>query len=113
MTTFGTAAEVLREAVGTRAFPAAAVEVGSRERDRLAGVVRHLSRTTPSAGGQRRYDLRSRLTHQGDRTTTLVMRAVDDGLLRLEDPVSAWIPEWRGSDRADVTVRDLLAHVRD
>ena len=43
-------------------------------------------------------------------TTTLAMRAVDDGLLTLDDPVRAWLPEWRGADREAVTIRDLLAH---
>ena len=38
------------------------------------------------------------------------MRAVDDGALRLGDRVAEWIPEWRGEDRAGVTIRDLLAH---
>jgi CubicO group peptidase (beta-lactamase class C family) len=38
------------------------------------------------------------------------MRAVDDGTLRLDDRVSAWLPAWRGADRDAVTVRDLLAH---
>jgi CubicO group peptidase (beta-lactamase class C family) len=38
------------------------------------------------------------------------MRAVDDGVLRLEDPVATWIQEWRGADREQVTLRDLLAH---
>jgi serine-type D-Ala-D-Ala carboxypeptidase len=43
-------------------------------------------------------------------TTTLVMRAVDDGRLRPEDRVGAWLPEWRGRDREHVTIADLLAH---
>jgi CubicO group peptidase (beta-lactamase class C family) len=43
-------------------------------------------------------------------TATLAMRAVDDGRVRLEDEVSSWLNEWRGSDREMVTIRDLLAH---
>ena len=38
------------------------------------------------------------------------MRAVDDGALNLDDRVRAWLPAWRGADREDVTIRDLLAH---
>jgi CubicO group peptidase (beta-lactamase class C family) len=38
------------------------------------------------------------------------MRAVDDNRMGLDDLVSAWIPQWAGSDRADVTIRDLLTH---
>lgn len=38
------------------------------------------------------------------------MRLVEDGTLRLDDPVSRWIPEWRGHDRESVTIQDLLEH---
>jgi len=110
MTTFGTAAEVLREAIGTRAFPAAAVEVGSRENIAWREAFGTLTYDAGAAPAERGtiFDLAS-LT-KVICTTTLVMRAVDDGVLRIDDPVREWIPEWRGTDRDDVTVRDLLAH---
>ena len=38
------------------------------------------------------------------------MRAVDDGRLGLDEFVSSWLREWRGTDRESVTIRDLLAH---
>jgi len=37
-------------------------------------------------------------------------RAVEQGTLGLDDPVAAHIAEWRGDDRAHVTIRDLLSH---
>lgn len=43
-------------------------------------------------------------------TTPLVMQQVERGVLALDDPVSGHIAEWRGEDRAGVTLRDLLAH---
>src|SRR5438477_597803 len=43
-------------------------------------------------------------------TTPLVMQQVERGVLALDDPVSGHIAEWNGADRADVTLRDLLAH---
>ena len=43
-------------------------------------------------------------------TTTMAMRAVDRGRLSLDEPVNRRIPAWRGSDRASVSVRDLLEH---
>ena len=42
--------------------------------------------------------------------TTLTMRATDAGRLTLDDPVAQWLPDWRGSDRNHVTVRQLLTH---
>jgi D-alanyl-D-alanine carboxypeptidase len=41
-------------------------------------------------------------------TAALAMRLVDEGKLRLDDPIVRWYPTWRGDD--DATVRDLLGH---
>jgi CubicO group peptidase (beta-lactamase class C family) len=38
------------------------------------------------------------------------MRLVDTGAIRLDDPVNYWADEWRGADRVNVTVADLLEH---
>ena len=42
--------------------------------------------------------------------STLVGIAVRDGDLALDDPVADYVPEWAGTDSADVTVRDLLSN---
>jgi uncharacterized protein YbbC (DUF1343 family)/CubicO group peptidase (beta-lactamase class C family) len=43
-------------------------------------------------------------------TTTAVMQLVDQGKVRLNDPVMKYIPEFAQNDKDDVTVRDLLTH---
>src|SRR4029077_12580603 len=43
-------------------------------------------------------------------TTPLVMQQFERGVLALDDAVSGHVAEWHGEDRADVTLRDLLAH---
>ena len=43
-------------------------------------------------------------------TSTLVGIAVRDGDLRLDDPVSTYVPQWRGTASASVTVRNLLSN---
>ena len=43
-------------------------------------------------------------------TTPLMMMQVERGAIGLDDPVSGYLVDWNGADRADVTVRDLLAH---
>jgi beta-N-acetylhexosaminidase len=43
-------------------------------------------------------------------TTTAVMMLVDDGRIELDAPVSRYLPEWTGEDRAAVTIRHLLTH---
>lgn len=43
-------------------------------------------------------------------TASLLMRAVEQGGIALDEPVAAHIQEWRGADRRNVTIRDLLSH---
>jgi len=107
---FARAAEVLLQGVLDRAFPAASVEVG-----RMGGPLWRRSfgsltyePSAPETTDGTVFDLAS-LT-KVIATATLVMRAVDSGVLTLDDPVRNWLTEWRGSDREGVTIRDLLAH---
>ena len=110
MIEFRGAAELIRKAVADRAFPAAVVEVGQ-----ASGVLWRYAAGTltydPNAGAAREdtiFDLAS-LT-KVIATSTLVMRAVDDGRLELDAPISRYFREWRGDDRQQVTLRDLLSH---
>jgi CubicO group peptidase (beta-lactamase class C family) len=110
MTGFGQAADVIRSGIAARVFPAASIEVGSREAvlwGEAFGTLRY-DEQAPAATRDTIFDLAS-LT-KVICTATLAMRVVDDGLLRLDDRVSEWIPEWLRLDRTSVTVRDLLAH---
>ncbi|RYC13840.1 serine hydrolase domain-containing protein [Nocardioides zhouii] len=43
-------------------------------------------------------------------TSTLVGIAIRDGDLRLDDRVARYVPEWRGTPAATVTVRNLLSN---
>jgi CubicO group peptidase (beta-lactamase class C family) len=107
---FDRAAEILLQGVLDRAFPAASVEVGRMEGPvwrRSFGALTY-EPGAPETTNETVFDLAS-LT-KVIATTTLAMRAVDGGVLTLEDPVRAWLPEWRGRDREAVTIRDLLAH---
>lgn len=101
---------ILRNAVAARAFPAAVVEVGtSRDvlwREAFGALL--YDAAAPATTPETLFDLAS-LT-KVIVTTTLAMRHVDAGRLGLADPVGHLIPEWRGSDRESVTIRDLLAH---
>jgi CubicO group peptidase (beta-lactamase class C family) len=110
MTSFARAAAVLEAARADGAFPAASVEVGSREavfwRDAFGRLTWDAS--SPAATRNTIFDLASLTKVLA--TSTLAMRAVDDRVLRLEDRVADWIPDWRGEDRAGVTVENLLTH---
>jgi CubicO group peptidase (beta-lactamase class C family) len=107
---FDRAAEILLHGVLDRAFPAATVEVGRANGpvwQRAFGTLTY-DPNSPHATIDTVFDLAS-LT-KVIATTTLAMRAVDDGLLRLDDRVASRFSEWRGTDREAVTVRDLLSH---
>ena len=108
--TIDAAEAVLTEGIAAGAFPAAAAEAGRRDRVLWRSAFGRLTHEpdAPETTTDTIFDLAS-LT-KVIATSTLVMRALDDKLLRLDDRVAEWIPDWRGADRAEVTIRDLLAH---
>jgi CubicO group peptidase (beta-lactamase class C family) len=107
---FDDAAEILRQGIRDRAFPAASVEIGRGAGTLWGHAFGSLTydRDAPPATADTIFDLAS-LT-KVIATVTLAMRAVDDGALSLDDAIGKWLPEWRGADREMVSVRDVLAH---
>jgi CubicO group peptidase (beta-lactamase class C family) len=107
---FARAADVVQRGVEERAFPAAVVEVGTRGEvfwQHAFGRLDYEPESAPADTGTI-FDLAS-LT-KVIATTSLVMRLVERRRLELNDPIRKWIPEWRGKDRDDVTLRSLLTH---
>lgn len=103
--------EEVREQIDGGAFPGAAlvVGVGSQEVHRSAiGNVGWTDGAEPVDAARTVYDLAS-LT-KAVATTTAVMLLVEDGRMRLDDPVSRWVPEFAGGEGRDVTIRQLLSH---
>ncbi len=101
---------LLRDAVDRRVFPCATVEVGTFDGVHLhdaCGTLTYES-DAPAATIDTVFDLAS-LT-KVIATTTVVMQLLDQGQLRLEDPLRRWIDDWRGDDRQEVTLADLLEH---
>ncbi|MGH9371037.1 MAG: serine hydrolase domain-containing protein, partial [Vicinamibacterales bacterium] len=107
---FERAAGILREAVEAHAFPAACIEVGRKDRPLWNAAFGGLTFDPYAAltKSSTIYDLAS-LTKVLS-TTTLAMRAVDEGRIALSDPVKKWLRAWRGADREAVTIRHLLSH---
>ena len=101
---------LLTRAVTERASPATVIEVGGVEGpcwSQAFGTL-HYASGAPPAHADTVFDLAS-LT-KAIATTTVAMILLEAGRLHLDDTVSRWLPEWRGADRADVTILDLLAH---
>jgi CubicO group peptidase (beta-lactamase class C family) len=93
------------------AFPGAALAVGRGERVVLEQGLGSMGRGwdgQPVDPDRTVYDLASLTKVVG--TTTAVMLLVEDGKMRLDDPVHAYLPEFRGGMKDWVTIRHLLTH---
>ena len=110
MSGYDAALKIVEDAIASRIFPAAAIEVGDSRgpgwsdglgRLSFAADARPASIDTP-------FDLASLTKPMA--TATLAMELVQAGALRLDEPVRSFFDDWRGADREAVTVRDLLEH---
>jgi CubicO group peptidase (beta-lactamase class C family) len=110
MTEFTAARSLLELGIQERGFPAAVIEIGRRGGTLWREALGTLTYEADAAPAQTStiFDLAS-LTKVFS-TTFLAMRAVERGVLQLDEPIAARLKSWRGSDRDSVTVRDLLSH---
>jgi CubicO group peptidase (beta-lactamase class C family) len=107
---FSRAARVLDEAIRSRAFPAAVIEVGDATRPLWRQPFGRLTydADAPATSDDTVFDLASLTKVLA--TTPLVMQQVERGAIALDDPVARHIAAWQDPDRADVTVCDVLSH---
>ena len=110
MPDFRGASEVIREAITRRVFPGAVVEVGSPTRPVWQATFGSLTYEPAAAAvaADTIYDLASLTKVMA--TATVAMRAVEQGVLGLDDTIATHVEQWAGGDRAGVTIRDLLSH---
>jgi CubicO group peptidase (beta-lactamase class C family) len=104
------ARQLLERAIAGRLFPAASLIVGSSAGALWTDALGTLTfdRGSPPASADTVFDLAS--ITKVVATTTVLMDLARVGRLRLDEPVSRFFEEWRGTDREPVTVRDLLEH---
>jgi serine-type D-Ala-D-Ala carboxypeptidase len=109
---FGKAFDLLRRAIARHVFPAASVAVTYREKLIALKAFGHFTYDpgSPEVTSGSIFDLAS--VSKVVATTSMAMILYERGLLDLEAPVVAIVPEFATSDsrRAEVTVRTLLAH---
>jgi serine-type D-Ala-D-Ala carboxypeptidase len=101
---------VVQRALDDHVFPAAVVEVGRSQMPlwrQAFGALTFEPGATPTSDDTV-FDLASLTKVLA--TTLLVMREVERGRLGPDDRVAMHLPEWQLTDRADVTLRDLLSH---
>lgn len=108
---FGELDATIEQAIEAGAAPGAVVLVGQGERVlyRRAYGWRSLSDPREPMTEDTIFDFASLTKVLA--TATALMVLVDEGGLSLEDPVSKWLPDWAGSDKAALTVRQLATHV--
>ncbi len=101
---------LVRRSIDLQAFPGASLAVGYREKllvCRGYGRLDYAS-TSPAANSNSVYDLAS-LTKVVC-TTTLVMQAIERGLIDLDDRLERFFPEFRAGNKRQVALKHLLAH---
>jgi uncharacterized protein YbbC (DUF1343 family)/CubicO group peptidase (beta-lactamase class C family) len=101
---------LIEDAVARQQIPGAVLEVGHNGRIvyRKAYGWRSLAPTREPMTVDTIFDLAS-LT-KCVATTMSVMKLLQDGRVRLNDPVSAYLPEFAQNGKSDITVRELLTH---
>ena len=102
---------LVRRQVAREAFPGAVLAVGNRaltQRLSAFGATGWDSTAAPASAASTRYDLAS-LT-KVVATTAAVMALVEDGRMRLDEPVATYLPEFSGGERDAITIRHLLTH---
>jgi CubicO group peptidase (beta-lactamase class C family) len=104
------ARRVMEDAIAARIFPAAAVEVGSSTGAIMAQAFGRLTfaESAEATSLETPFDLASLTKVLA--TTTVAMELARTGALRLDERVASFFTEWRGPDRENVTVADLLEH---
>jgi CubicO group peptidase (beta-lactamase class C family) len=104
------AASILADQVKSGPISAAAIAVARRNKIVLARGFGKLARDagSPDVDANSIFLLAS-ITKPV--TACALMILVDRGLISLDDPVSQYIPEFQGGERAQVTVRNLLSHI--
>ena len=101
---------IVARAIKAGGFPGASVVIGRRGASVFERGYGGLtwSNKTPVVASRSMYDLAS-LT-KVVATTTAIMILYDEGKVRLEDPVSRFIPAFSGGAKDDITVQQLLEH---
>jgi CubicO group peptidase (beta-lactamase class C family) len=113
------ARRILEDAVRSRVFPGAAVDVGSSAGPIWQDALGTLAFADSSGESTALFPaVPTRLDTPFDlasltkpiATAAIFMQLVDAGAVVLDERVSACFPEWAGDDRAAATVGDLLEH---
>ena len=107
---FAAVDSIMQEAVANGKMPGGVALVGHNGRVvyRKAFGARSLEPTREAMTVDTIFDLAS-LT-KCIATTTAMMQLIEEGRVRLNDPVGAYLPEFKQNGKENVTVRELMTH---
>lgn len=99
--------QFMRNCVAEGAFPGATWQIGGAEGVLDAGAVGSLGEGLGAVQANTLYDLAS-LTKII--VTCAFMRQLQDGLVRLHDPIGRFLPAYRDHPKGEITLMELLTH---
>jgi CubicO group peptidase (beta-lactamase class C family) len=100
---------ILDRAVADSAFPGAIAVIGTHAGPLVTVAAGHLDwAPSPAPTTRTLWDLASLTKVVG--TTSAMMQLVEQGKIVLDAPVQRYLPEWKGTNKDRVTIRDLLTH---
>lgn len=102
--------DAVQAAIAARKTPSCCIVIGTAERVIFARAYGRFTDepTSPAVTLDSPYDLASCSKPVG--TGTALALLLEDGKLRLDDPVCKYLPSWNRDDRRSVTVRNLATH---
>jgi len=97
-------------AIAKRVTPSCCVAIGTKDEVLFAKAYGHLTYEpdSPAATLDTIYDMASCSKAVGTASATAL--PLQDGKLKLDDPVSKYLPCWNRDDKRTVTVRNLITH---
>jgi CubicO group peptidase (beta-lactamase class C family) len=100
---------ILDRAIADSAFPAAIAVIGSHAGPLVTVTAGHLDwAPSPVPTSETLWDIASLTKVVG--LTSAKMQLVESGKVDLDAPVQRYLPEWTGTNKEKVTVRDLITH---
>jgi len=101
---------VVQESIAKHDTPSCVVVIGSRDQVLFAKAYGHFTYNvdSPLVTLDTPYDMASCSKAVGTATATALL--LQDGKLRLDDPVSKYLPWWDRDDKRAITVRNLITH---
>ncbi len=102
--------EIVNTAISKHSTPSCCVVVGTKDQVLFAKAYGRLTydADSPAATLDTIYDMASCSKAVG--TTSALAFLIEDGKIKLDDPVSNYLPSWNRDDKRTITIRNLATH---